>query len=97
MKVLLDTSDRFEKKLSIKQKHRSHVTCKTYKDIFSLLKSKISDPSKITKVSFNPGPGSFTGLRVGSAIANALRYGLRLAGPKDILVPKYGGKLNITK
>ena len=31
---------------------------------------------EITQIEINPGPGSFTGLRVGAAIANALGFAL---------------------
>lgn len=34
--------------------------------------------SDITEIEVNPGPGSYTGLRVGVAIANALGYALRI-------------------
>ena len=47
----------------------------------------------ITKVEVNRGPGSFTGLRVGIAIANALGFSLKIPVNNkkvgEIEVPKY--------
>lgn len=40
-----------------------------------LKKRPITD---ITEIEVHPGPGSFTGLRVGAAVANALRFALGL-------------------
>ena len=42
------------------------------------LEAKNVKPSDIDALEVNPGPGSFTGTRVGVAIANALGYGLEI-------------------
>lgn len=34
--------------------------------------------TKITKIEVNPGPGSYTGLRVGMSIVNALGFALKI-------------------
>ena len=46
--------------------------------IMELLKAQSSKLQAITEIEVNPGPGSFTGLRVGAAIANALGYALKI-------------------
>lgn len=46
--------------------------------IVKLLDSHKIDFSDITEIEVNEGPGSFTGLRVGIAVANALAYILKL-------------------
>lgn len=46
--------------------------------IEKLLKAKGIKLEDITEIEVNPGPGSFTGLRVGVAIANALGYALKI-------------------
>ncbi len=47
--------------------------------------------SDVTEIEVNSGPGSFTGLRVGAAVANALGYLLDVPvnGKKTIVIPKY--------
>src|SRR4030042_436134 len=92
MEVFLDTTDRKIEKVALKDKEisKSYKTSKLHRSAFALLKAKIKDPKEITDVCFNKGPGSFTGLRIGAAITNALRYSLGLSGPRDVLTPGYG-------
>lgn len=49
----------------------------------------------IEKIEFNSGPGSFTGLRIGATIVNALIHELNLDQP--LVIPDYGKPANITK
>src|SRR3989344_5197282 len=60
--------------------------------IVKILKKNKIDFSKLTAVEVNTGPGSFTGTRVGVAVANALGYSLDIPvnGKKDTIAwPKY--------
>lgn len=43
----------------------------------------------------HPGPGSFTGLRVGAAIANAFNFSKGIP-MEEIIVPQYGEEPKIT-
>lgn len=53
--------------------------------IESLLKTQKKSLKDITAIEINPGPGSFTGLRVGAAIANALGFALGLDSEHKIV------------
>lgn len=46
---------------------------------------------KIEKINFKTGPGSFTGLKVGAAVANSLAWSLKIPvnGGKPPVLPKY--------
>lgn len=46
--------------------------------IVKILKKNKIDFSELTAIEVNPGPGSFTGTRVGVAIANALGFALNV-------------------
>lgn len=53
---------------------------------------------QIEKIKANPGPGSFTGIRVGLSIANALNYALGHIKnfKQDLQTPQYGGEPHVT-
>lgn len=60
--------------------------------IDKLLKKNDLKPTEIEEIEVNTGPGSFTGTRVGVAIANALGFGLdvKVNGSKSKnATPKY--------
>ena len=54
--------------------------------IVSLLKEYTLSFQDINAIEVNPGPGSFTGVRVGVSVANALSYALDIPvnGKKDM-------------
>lgn len=56
-----------------------------------LLKKHKLNLKDLTGIKVNPGPGSFTGLRVGVSIANALGFLLKIPvnGKKGIVEPEY--------
>ena len=65
---------------------------KTLVLIDKILKKNKINPTDIDEIEVNTGPGSFTGTRVGVAIANALGFGLdvKVNGKKSKTVtPKY--------
>lgn len=65
----------------------------TLKLIDQLLKQQKLTLKDVTEITVNPGPGSFTGIRVGIAVANALKYALKIG---EQLTPQYGSPPHIT-
>ena len=61
--------------------------------IDKILKKHLLKPEDLSEIKINPGPGSFTGLRVGLAIANDLSFTLKIPvnGKKigEIISPVY--------
>jgi len=76
-------------KLVQKQKLGSQVLLPM---IVKILKKNKVDFSDLTAVEVNPGPGSFTGTRVGVSVANALGFALNIPINKKkgkIVIPVY--------
>lgn len=61
--------------------------------IDKILKNHSLKPEDLSEIQVNAGPGSFTGLRVGLAIANALSFVLKIPvnGKKagEVILPTY--------
>lgn len=60
--------------------------------IDELLRSHNIKLTDLTEIKFYPGPGSYTGLRIGAAVANTLSYLLKIPvnGEKNkLVIPKY--------
>lgn len=61
--------------------------------IDKILKQKRLNISELDGIEINTGPGSFTGLRVGIAIANALSFALKIPVNKnavgELVTPAY--------
>lgn len=99
-KLIIDTTDReqitikihFGEKLDELTETAKPKTQATLLLIDKLLKKNNFAPVDIDEIVVNTGPGSFTGTRVGVAIANALGFGLNapVNGSKSkIATPKY--------
>lgn len=55
-----------------------------------ILKKHNLQPNDLTAIKVNTGPGSFTGLRVGVAVANALAWALKIpVNGKKQVEPEY--------
>jgi len=96
MKLFIDTSDsqktivgldaqRLEKPTGI---DKSQQTLGLINQILKKNKKKMTD---ITEIEVNLGPGSFTGLKMGVAIANTLGFALDIPvnGRRQLVLPKY--------
>lgn len=61
--------------------------------IDNILKKHLLRPRDLSEIQVSVGPGSFTGLRIGLAIANSLSFALKIPvnGKKvgEIILPKY--------
>lgn len=87
VKLILNTADNKKitvgldidgKKYSQTEKINSNRAQIILPTIDKLLKEHSLEPKNISEIIVNPGPGSFTGLRVGLAVANALSYILKI-------------------
>src|SRR5258708_1919070 len=80
-----------------KGKHAGHPHTRASQTVLTvvdeLLREHAMKVSDITHIKVNPGPGSFTGLRVGIAIANTLSYTLNIPvnnqPPGSFVTPQY--------
>lgn len=99
MKMFLDTStDTVILKLddqTYKQTFGRDMAERLLGFIHEKLKANGKTWQDITEIKFNEGPGSFTGLRIGATIVNALIHELKLSQP--LVMPNYGKSANITK
>ncbi len=74
--------------------------------LHEFIRDKLAENGKtwqdIESITFMSGPGSFTGLRIGAAVVNALSHELKIPlfnhhGEKvPIIIPDYGRPANVT-
>lgn len=96
MKLYFDTSDNAKTVIGLDEqrwsvptkKHRSQQLLGLIDKVLQKKKKKLGD---LTGIEINLGPGSFTGLKVGVAVANALSWSLKipLNGQKKLAEPNY--------
>ena len=85
MILFIDTSKRDEVNVAIEFNSKVHKKIaknvqsqNVLKIIDQLLKEKKIKLNEIKEIKVNTGPGSFTGLRVGVSVANALGFALKI-------------------
>lgn len=79
MKLYLDTSQAKKAKVELIDKNKivdSLTTDSPLDSIEKILKKNNLKVEDIEDIDFHQGPGSFTGLRVGAAVANTLNWAL---------------------
>lgn len=101
MRLFIDTSDNKKTVVSLGERTTVHVSGvnraqEVVKILDRILSSSLVRVNKISEVRVETGPGSFTGLKVGVAVANTIGFvlGVRV-NDKDVLKdgpaePKYG-------
>lgn len=103
-KIWIDASERYNKKVELRKIGDSgEAVVEAVSgdiDIVSAIqglleehKLKVTDIEEFTS---NPGPGSFTGLKIGATIANVLNWSLKLKKLEELRYPNYGREPNIT-
>lgn len=98
MKLYIDTSDSKKTIVGLDKKRwefatKEHKSQKLLELIDKTLKKQKKSLKDLTEIEVNLGPGSFTGLRVGVSVANALSWALRIPiNDKEVgelVEPKY--------
>ena len=84
MKLFIDTSDREKITIGLDEKRFETVAKKEASQrllpfIVEVLKKEGASFEKIKEIEVATGPGSFTGLRVGVSVANALGWALGIS------------------
>jgi len=87
-KIALEIDGKRFEKTSESRVLKSQMVLPMIEDILLEQKLKLTD---ITAIQVAMGPGSFTGLRVGASVANALGYLLDIPvnGKKGLVTPTY--------
>lgn len=96
MNLYIDTSEINTVKISV-GKFKKSSKSKMFRSqmILPLIENVLRENkltfTDITEITVNTGPGSFTGLRVGATVANALGYLLDIPvnGKKALVIPTY--------
>ncbi len=98
--IYIDTTKRYEKLVTLYKGDEEIATSKGNIDIAGEIQKILNKTSlnvqDVEIVKANPGPGSFTGIKIGLTIANVLNRFFTKAGSNNIIEPEYGGPPNIT-
>lgn len=104
MKVYIDSTDNTKTIIRINDReYTRNVSTPREQDVFGFLLQCLEKENirqeDIDELEVNPGPGSFTGTRVGVSISNALAFGLdiKINGSFTPVEPIYSSPPSITK
>lgn len=96
MKLYIDTSDSEKIHIKLDDKVVEEVSRQDKSQkLLSLIVEELAKRGKklqdLREIEVNLGPGSFTGLRVGASVANALAWSLNIPvnGKKEVATPLY--------
>lgn len=100
-KIYIDTTQRFSNILSLVENEKVLEEIKGDIDINYEIKRMLEKhtlkPEDVLEFNVNPGPGSFTGLKIGITIANILNWALNKKSISQLIYPNYGKDPNISK
>lgn len=104
MKVYIDSTDNTKTIIRINDReYTRNVSTPREQDVFGFLLQCLEKENirqeDIDELEVNPGPGSFTGTRVGVSIGNALAFGLdiKINGSFTPVEPIYSSPPSITQ
>ncbi len=104
MRIYIDSTDNLKSIIRIEDKEFTrNVESPRDQDVLGFLLSCLEKenvkPEDIDEIEVNPGPGSFTGTRVGVSIANMLGYALEIKvnGSFTPVEPIYSAPPSITQ
>jgi tRNA A37 threonylcarbamoyladenosine modification protein TsaB len=98
-KIYLDSSQRREKLVRLEKDGKIVAEKGGDIDLTVSMRALLNEHGiglqDIETIDFNRGPGSFTGLKLGSTIANVIMWALGKRKPEGQILPEYGGEPNI--
>ena len=106
MKSYLDTSSSVCRLKIDEKEYEWEAGHEMAEGIFRFMREKLKenggDFKDITEIHYFSGPGSFTGLRIGASIVNALEHELKVTlfdhrgEQHKIILPEYGREANVS-
>jgi tRNA A37 threonylcarbamoyladenosine modification protein TsaB len=98
MKLYLDTSERNNHSVKLTGDGVEDEIAGA-EDVFvamdQILKRNNLSIDDVEEIDYNRGPGSFVGLRISAAVANAFNWAVGGKDIEDLEYPNYGGEPNI--
>lgn len=100
LKIFIDAKQRNIKIVTLSKDGEILVKKEGDIDIVTEIKNIIKEQNlkldQIDTFEFANGPGSFTGIKIGAAIANILQWAIKGTPIDKLTVPEYGAEPNIT-
>jgi tRNA A37 threonylcarbamoyladenosine modification protein TsaB len=99
-KIHIDSVDRYKKTVTLSKDGKKIAQKSGEIDLVGAIKGLLEEHSiNIKEVEFeaNPGPGSFTGIKIGVTVANVLNWVSGRKNIENLQKPRYGAAPNIHK